>query len=138
MVAVCKNGEWYVPLYDANGNVTEYVNTNGVVVSRYEYDPFGNLLSKSGPLADSFNFRFSTKYYDPETGLYYYGRRYYKPDWQCWISRDPLGEDGGVNLYAFCGNDPINKFDLLGLKRSKDDDEVDTCAIKWVDLSRSW
>jgi RHS repeat-associated protein len=57
----------------------------------------------------------STKYQDAETGLYYYGRRYYHPETGRWLNRDPLGEEGGLNLYGFVLNDPINTIDLFGL-----------------------
>ncbi|NLC81496.1 MAG: hypothetical protein GX748_09955, partial [Lentisphaerae bacterium] len=60
-------------------------------------------------------FRHRTRYYDSETWLYYYGYRYYDPSVTKWISKDPLGEAGGWNLTAFCGNDPVNTFDPLGL-----------------------
>ena len=61
-------------------------------------DAFGDLLSKSGPLADFFRHRFTTKYFDVETGLCYYGYRFYHSVIMCWLTRDPLEEDGGVNL----------------------------------------
>jgi len=48
-------------------------------------------------------------------GIYYYGYRYYHPDLQRWINRDPLGEAGGINLYGFVGNDPVNRIDPWGL-----------------------
>ena len=64
---------------DNNGNVTKYIDENGNVVAAYEYDDFGRLLSSSGPMAEVFRHRFSTKYYDDETGLYYYGYRFYSP-----------------------------------------------------------
>ena len=51
----------FFPTYDANGNVSEYVTTNGEVVAHYDYSPFGETLIESGPLADSFTHRFSTK-----------------------------------------------------------------------------
>ena len=60
-------------------------------------------------------FRFSTKYTDQDTGLSYYGFRYYDPHTGRWLNRDPLGEDGGVNLYGFAGNDGVNSIDPLGL-----------------------
>ena len=60
----------------------------------YEYDPFGNIVKCTGPLKDENPFRFSTKYQDNETGLLYYGYRYYNADMGRWISRDPLGEPG--------------------------------------------
>ena len=58
--------------------------------------------------------QFSTKYFDPETAFSYYGYRYYDPVTGRWPSRDPIGERGGLNLYGFVGNEPINSFDLLG------------------------
>jgi len=60
-------------------------------------------------------FMFSTKYYDWETGLYYYGHRYYNPSTGRWLSRDPIGEKGGKNLYGFVKNNPISCVDRLGL-----------------------
>ncbi|MBQ7478876.1 MAG: hypothetical protein IJT01_08240, partial [Selenomonadaceae bacterium] len=57
---------------------------------------------------------FSTKYYDAETGLYYYGYRYYSPDLGRWLTRDPIEEDGGDNLYAFCGSNGVERYDYLG------------------------
>ena len=62
----------------------------------------------------------STKYLDDSTGWYYYGFRYYSPELGRWLSRDPIGEKGGPNVYGFAGNSPANAFDLYGLwtKRS--------------------
>ena len=60
-------------------------------------------------------FGFSTKYEDSETGLYYYGYRYYDPVHGRWINRDPIEEEGGVNMYGFIGNRGINSWDRLGL-----------------------
>jgi len=60
-------------------------------------------------------FRFSTKYQDDETGLVYYGYRYYDPGTGRWLSRDPIGERGGLNLYAYVGNNPVNFYDPYGL-----------------------
>jgi RHS repeat-associated protein len=57
-----------------------------------------------------------TKYYDRETQLYCFPKRYYDPRTGRWLSRDPLGEAGGFNLYAYCGNDPVNRHDPLGLE----------------------
>jgi RHS repeat-associated protein len=57
----------------------------------------------------------STKYTDVETGLVYFGYRYYSPELGRFINRDPIAETGGINLYAFVQNNPINQYDLLGL-----------------------
>ena len=69
----------------------------------------------SRPLADAFNIRYSTKYYDAESDLYYYGYRYYAPGLHRWLTRDPIAEEGGVNLYGFCENASVFKYDSDGL-----------------------
>ena len=81
----------------------------------YEYGPFGEVVRASGPMAAQNPFQFSTKYTDSETGLDYYGYRYYQPSTGRWLSRDPIEEDGGLNLYGFLANDGINQVDGVGL-----------------------
>ena len=60
-------------------------------------------------------FRFSSEYCDTETDLIYYNYRYYSPELGSWLSRDPIEEKGGLNLYGFVGNDGVNKWDYLGM-----------------------
>ena len=60
-------------------------------------------------------FRFQTRLYDDETGLSYFGKRYYDSKTQTWLSRDPLREEGGINLYVYCQNDPVTQHDPIGL-----------------------
>ena len=100
---------------DANGNITDYTDYQGSTVAHFEYSPFGQVTFQSGEMADSFAYKFSTKYWDVETGLGYWGLRYYHPDLGRWISRDPIEESGGVMLYEFCRNDAVSKKDILGL-----------------------
>ena len=88
--------------------------TTGAISALYEYDPFGGVLRATGPVAKINPLRFSTKYQDDETGLDYYGYRYYHPDTGRWLSRDPVGEAGGPNLYGFVNNSSIGSFDYLG------------------------
>ncbi|HPU33663.1 MAG TPA: RHS repeat-associated core domain-containing protein [Phycisphaerae bacterium] len=106
---------WY--FYDANGNVGQLVSatSNFPITARYEYDAYGNALVATGTSAAANPFRFSTKWQDNETGLYYYGYRYYSPTPGRWISRDPVQEFGGVNVFAFVGNKPPDRVDALGL-----------------------
>ena len=100
---------------DGNGNVTALVNSSGTVVAKYLYDSFGNTLGTWGSLAAGNTYRYSSKEVDVRSGAYYYGYRYYQPNLQRWLNRDPIGERGGINLYGFVGNGPINKFDAIGL-----------------------
>jgi RHS repeat-associated protein len=104
----------YYPSYDANGNITEYVDGNGAVVAHYEYSPFGEIVTQSGDMADTFTHRFSTKPWCPITGLSEYELRKYSPDLGRWLSRDPIGEEGGVNLHAMVGNRIVDDVDVHG------------------------
>ena len=64
--------------------------------------------------SDANRYRHATKPYDEDTGLYYYTYRHYNPESGRWINRDPIAEEGGLNLYAFCSNNGINIWDLWG------------------------
>lgn len=104
---------------DANGNIIALTDSSGNVSARYRYDAFGNTLSatdvdSSGWVNHNIH-RFSTKPTLGNTGLHYYGYRWYNAKDGRWINRDPIEERGGRNMYGFVGNDGVNDFDLLGL-----------------------
>lgn len=120
LLAVQINDKTYFALYDAGSNIMGYVDEQGKVVAEFDYDPFGELIRAVGTKKDEFNFRFSTKYLDHETLLYNFGRRFYDPWLGRWLSPDPIGEAGGINLYCFVANDPVNNVDALGLYTLKD------------------
>lgn len=105
---------------DGNGNITYLVNTSQGHGCSYQYSPYGVLLnSASGTLTATANaYRFSSKEFIGNPGLYYYGFRFYDPNLQRWINRDPLEEDGGVNLYRFSENSPTRSVDPYGLSPS--------------------
>ncbi|TWT45273.1 tRNA(Glu)-specific nuclease WapA precursor [Phycisphaerae bacterium RAS1] len=110
----------YVYLYDANGNVGQLIDVTestaaSSIKARYEYDPYGNVVASSGTYAETNTYRFSTKPWDDETGLGYWGERYYDPRLGRWISRDPIGEAGGDSLVSYCQNQPSTLFDPIGL-----------------------
>ncbi len=112
-------GTSYLPTYDGNGNVASLVrSSDGVIAASYEYSPFGELLRCSQPASGGYAkenpFRFSTKFTDDETGLVYYGARFFDPRNGRFINRDPISEAGGLNLYGFSRNDGINGYDVLG------------------------
>jgi len=106
--------------YDGNGNVAALADgTSGALTARYEYGPFGEAIRTTGPgttpMAKKNPFRFSTKYTDDQSGLLYYGYRYYAPSTGRWLSRDPIDERGGNNLYTFIHNSSPNSSDATGL-----------------------
>ncbi len=106
----------YYPVYDATHNITALLQgSNSAVVAAYDYDCYGNVVGSYGSYANANPFRSATKYTDQETQLVYYGMRYYNPETGRFINRDPSGEEGGLNLYAFVLNNPANMHDFLGL-----------------------
>lgn len=109
-----KLGVSHYPLYDGSGNVTEYLDELGEVIAHYEYGVFGDIVVATGA-ASEFDYLFATKRKDVETGFSYYGYRYYSAQTGRWVSRDPLGERGGLNMYSFVRNDVPNGIDVLGL-----------------------
>ena len=138
LLAVKQGNAWYFPFFDANGNITAYVDDTRAVVAEYTYDAFGGTIAQSGSMADTFIHRFSTKHIDSETGLYYYGYRFYSLDLHRWLNRDPSGENSELNLYETCKNNCVNGWDYLGLwvlnlvsNNTTDDD-----ALIWKVLSK--
>jgi RHS repeat-associated protein len=107
--------EVYHCFYDGNGNLMSLRDDSQAIAAQYDYGPFGELLTARGEYAAENPYRFSTKYVDAETGLHYYGYRYYNSSTGRWISRDPITEKGGLNLYGFVTNAPSHTIDALGL-----------------------
>jgi RHS repeat-associated protein len=104
---------------DGSGSVTALISTNGVLLARYSYDAFGNLLSAGGPLAASNLYRYASKEHHDRSGLVFFGRRFYVPSLQRWLNADPLRESGGLNLFAYVGNSPMAMRDAWGLQGMK-------------------
>ncbi|MBL9143907.1 MAG: RHS repeat-associated core domain-containing protein, partial [Verrucomicrobiaceae bacterium] len=102
---------------DANGNVMGLYGIEAqAMLGVFDYDAFGNQVINTVAMGnDVCPIGFSSKYQDKETGLVYYGFRYYSPEMGRWPNRDPIGERGGVNLYGMVGNDAVNRVDRLGL-----------------------
>ena len=126
---------------DGNGNITCLINSSQTMVASYRYDPFGNTISSRAaawPIANVY--RFSSKEIHVNSGMYYYGYRFYDPSLQRWINRDPLGDQTraqaflsepagvksnanhmpfdaleGPNPYGFVHNQPTIGYDADGL-----------------------
>jgi RHS repeat-associated protein len=120
--------------FDGNGNVSSYLNWEGIDIAHYEYDPFGR-LTWDGASPGWFNIRFATKMQDGND-LYYYGYRFYDPMTGRWINRDPMEEEGGVNLYAMMGNDGVNYWDYLGKCFTKNPDDESTVYVECSAVKR--
>ena len=127
LLAVIKDSATYVPAWDANGNILEYIAEDGTIVAHREYDPFGGTVVATGD-TDAFIHWFSTKPWCAATGLSEYQYRKYSPVLGRWVSRDPIGERGGINLYLSVKNMPVSLVDLLGWKTK-------TLYIFWFDDS---
>ena len=100
---------------DGNGNITCLINLSNAIVAQYSYDPYGSMLAASGPLAQVNLYRFSSKECHPNSCTAYYLYRYYDHNLQRWLNRDPLEEEGGLNMLAFLANDPMDAVDSFGL-----------------------
>ncbi|HEY5909996.1 MAG TPA: RHS repeat-associated core domain-containing protein [Verrucomicrobiae bacterium] len=120
---------FYFAAFDGNGNVAGFLKgADGSVPTKYEYGPFGELLRMTSPMAKANPFRFSTKYFDEEADLAYYGYRSYQPVTGRWLSRDPLEEAGGAGLYSFVLNHPLLAIDKLGLTAT----DEQRCCVCWM------
>ena len=113
MIDVADSNTVYYYHFDGLGSVIALSDVNSVIVERYSYDVFG----KPSNTSDVNNpYLFTGRRYDDETGLYYYRARYYDYATGRFMQTDPVGYTAGLNLYAYCGNNPGNFVDPLGLQ----------------------
>ena len=107
----------YYYCYDVNGNIGQLINSENIsVIASYEFDIYGNIITSKSTYLILNSFIYTSKYYDSEIELYYYGHRYFNNNFGKWISRDPLYEKENVeNLYLFLANNSINDYDINGL-----------------------
>jgi len=143
---VTGDDEQYVFFYDAQGNVGQLVKDAVQPLARYEYAAYGRTIGPdadgdgdwrddAGPFATTNPYRFSTKPCDDaltytapaDAGLYYYGYRYYSPRLGRWVSRDPIEEDGGTNLYAYVENKPSIEVDPSGKMLANKGNSKEAC-----------
>lgn len=107
------DGKVLAPIHDLAGSVSSLISPDQGIYAAYSYSAYGEVTASP----DSFwnPWQFSSKRLDPETGFNNFGRRYYNPETGRWITPDPLGFEGGPNLYAYLLNNPLTHFDLYGL-----------------------
>jgi RHS repeat-associated protein len=99
---------------DHLGSIREMTDTAGTIHTRYDYDPYGNRAKVFGDMDADFGF--TGYYYHQNSGLCLTLFRAYDPNAGRWISRDPISESGGINLYAYVHNNPANRTDSIGLE----------------------
>ncbi|WP_374090157.1 RHS repeat-associated core domain-containing protein [Methylomicrobium lacus] len=105
-------GLYYSP--DHLGSVRDVLNIQtGAVVASYDYDTYGQPIQSAGTTAT--DLRYAGLFNLQAAGLYLANYRAYDPETGRWLSRDPIGEDGGVNLYAYVNGNPVNLTDPRGL-----------------------
>ena len=110
----------YYYVLNLQGDVTEIRSTSNALVAQYNYDAFGNILSikdanganitSSTHIANVNPLRYRGYFYDSETGFYYLNSRYYDPATRRFINADSILNNGsfiGLNLYAYCNNNPV-------------------------------
>lgn len=102
----------YVPFHDHAGNIACLIDVEtGNSIGSYRYSAYGEELFDECPSP----WRFCSKRTDNESGFVYFGRRYYNPQTGRWVTPDPIGREGGPNLYGYVMNNPLTHFDLYGL-----------------------
>jgi RHS repeat-associated protein len=109
------------PLTDALGSTIALTDATGNIQTQYTYEPFGGTTPSGATSTNAYQF---TGRVNDGTGLYYYRARYYSPRYGRFVSGDPMGFGGGVNVYAYAGDNPVSFRDPFGLKRKS----VWTCA----------
>lgn len=151
LVAGYKSNNYYYVHTNLRGDVVSLMSYYGGSCGQYQYDPWGKIISTSGSVNQPF--RYAGYYYDEETGLYYCKSRYYSPTLGRFLTKDgygfiKYGDPQTLNLYAYCGNNPVNFRDPTGCFVEDDFDEngdfvygadtynaIEYCGNQWNDAS---
>ena len=108
---------------DGLGSIIDISDETGNVVKSYTYKTFGTIAGVTGDIIPATGellenpYTYTGREYDAETGLYYYRARYYNPMLGRFINKDPIGIAGGLNMFTYVGNNPVNATDPSGLLR---------------------
>ena len=109
-VAIELNNAVYAPLHDSSGTIVLLLDSDSHPSNPFSATAFGEIIS----LPSQNPWLYSSKRFDPETGFFYFGKRYYNPSLGRWITKDPAGFADGLNLYAYVHNSPLTHIDPDG------------------------
>ena len=118
LARIDNNAQIYYYHVDHLGTPQAMSDAAGATVWKADYEPFGKATVKVNTVEN--NLRLPGQYYDRETGLHYNYFRDYEPGTGRYVQSDPIGLDGGLNLYAYVGGNPITRKDPLGLCDAED------------------
>ncbi|MCU7966182.1 MAG: DUF2778 domain-containing protein, partial [gamma proteobacterium symbiont of Bathyaustriella thionipta] len=110
-----QTGQLYVYHFDGTGHTVAMTNSAQAVVNKYGYTPFGKLMGKVETVPQPFTYVGQYGVMTEADGIYYMRARYYDAGVMRFISEDPIGFAGGLNLYAYTGGNPVNAIDPSGL-----------------------
>ena len=121
MIDVADNNAVYYYHRDGLGSVVAISDANADIVEEYSYDVYGlaTITDEDGDKISYSNignpYMFTGRRYNSQSGLYYYRARHYDPETGRFIQPDPIGYFDSMNLYGYCGDNPINCVDPMGL-----------------------
>ena len=121
-LAIQKDGTWFTYGYDITKNICEVFGPAGYIRTSYSYAPFGSVSASENGVVQ--NFQWSSEFYDSELDLVYYNYRHYSPSLGRFLSRDPIEEQGGLNLYAFVRNNNLIHVDQRGNACCRTDESI--------------
>ena len=130
LLAMIKPGDAvYYYHNDHLGTPRVLTDATGTIAWKAAYNPFGEATISVQAVENPF--RFPGQYYDPETGLHYNYFRYYDPTTGRYVTPDPIGLEGGINLFVYVGNNPLNWIDPFGLLRDCDQEQIECFQRCW-------
>ena len=109
-----RSGNTYYFSSDLLGSMTAVTDKSGKTVNTYSYDSFGNVISANETVYNAFQYVGGYGLMQNDSGTIFVRARNYDPNTGRWISEDPIGIDGGENLYVYCGNDGVDYVDVEG------------------------